>query len=413
MKIIITTLGSDGDIFPFIGIGLELQKRGHSIIFLTSDYYREMIPKYGFTFIPIDDYSDAEEMFTSVDPENMMDQFPKHLEYFITSPMKKVYEAIEKNYDKNTVLINWKLMAGAKIASEKFNIPLVSIYLSPSQIRSVIEPPRYTFSKILPLLPKFVIRQGYIKMDQWIDSLIKETINTFRTDVGLEQIETSMLDWLETPDRLLAVFPEWFGNLQKDWPAHSIHTTFPLFVESKAGKNQEALEQFITHEKKPVVVTPGSQLAKAHEFFKVMTNIVKKLQLRGIFRTKYREQLPEDLGDTILHIEYADFEKLLPQSALIIHHGGIGTVAQAIKSGIPQIIIPWGLDQYDNAIRIKKLGIGDYIDPKKIDEKKISKKITRLLESKQVAANCKKYAESFREVDPFKQTCDIIETMIH
>src|SRR6185436_13395214 len=77
---------------------------------------------------------------------------------------------------------------------------------------------------------------------------------------------------------------------------------------------------------------------------------------RGILLTRHREQVPDNLPREVIHIDYAPFSQLLPRCAALVHHGGIGTSAQALASGVPQLVTPFTHDQPDNAARLKRLG---------------------------------------------------------
>nr|MBA3625578.1 glycosyltransferase [Methylibium sp.] len=58
------------------------------------------------------------------------------------------------------------------------------------------------------------------------------------------------------------------------------------------------------------------------------------------------------------HVAYAPFDALLPRLATLVHHGGIGTCAEALAAGVPQIVVPFAHDQFDNAARLERLGLG-------------------------------------------------------
>ena len=87
------------------------------------------------------------------------------------------------------------------------------------------------------------------------------------------------------------------------------------------------------------------------------------LDLRVVIITPYRDQLPANLPASAMQVSYASFELLLPKLAALIHHGGIGTSAQCLAAGLPQLITPWAHDQFDNATRLRRLGVAKSISP--------------------------------------------------
>ena len=78
-----------------------------------------------------------------------------------------------------------------------------------------------------------------------------------------------------------------------------------------------------------------------------------------MFLTQYPEQLPARLPNGVRHFNYIPFSTVLPRAAAFVHHGGIGTTAQALAAGVPQLVVPLAHDQPDNAVRIRHLGVGD------------------------------------------------------
>ncbi len=412
MRIITVSIGSFGDLYPFIGISKRLIERGHEVVFLSCDYYEETIKKIGAKFVSIDTVESFNNALKVIDARDVQNSMPKQLDYMMINPMKKIVDAIEKeNQPDNTVVLSWSLMVGARIATEKLGIPFVTLNSHPFAFRSLKEV-RQASDKFLPnWFPKFLIRAGYKAVDTFVDSLVAERINNYRKELDLKPV-SKIMQWGDSPDKIIGIFPDWFGKKQKDFPPQTELTTFPLFTDSKKAEKHEALEKFLTAGKKPVVFTPGSQFSKALEFFTNAAEACKSIGERAILITKYPEQIPDNLGQDIMHIEYADFNELLPKTSLLVHHGGIGTLAQAFKAGIPQIIIPWAFDQFDNAYRIKKMQVGDHIPEKMINPAYIAKKLKNLLGSKSVQKNCKDYAEKIKNTDPLDGTCNIIEKMI-
>jgi rhamnosyltransferase subunit B len=73
---------------------------------------------------------------------------------------------------------------------------------------------------------------------------------------------------------------------------------------------------------------------------------------------------------------------LFPRAAVIIHHGGVGTTGQALRAGRPQLVVPHMLDQFDNARRIARLGVGASLTAKRFTPDRARAKLSRLLEHK-------------------------------
>ena len=81
----------------------------------------------------------------------------------------------------------------------------------------------------------------------------------------------------------------------------------------------------------PIAFTAGSAMVHAREFFAASIEACESLNRRGLVLTRFGDQLPRELPPSVKHVEYAPFGSLLPRCAALVHHGGIGTTAQALR----------------------------------------------------------------------------------
>lgn len=109
------------------------------------------------------------------------------------------------------------------------------------------------------------------------------------------------------------------------------------------------------------------------------------------------------------HAEYAPFGSLVPRAAALVHHGGVGTLAQALRAGCPQLVMPMAFDQPDNAVRLERLGVGRYLRPSRFTGMAVARELDALLGSEDVVRACRSVAGRFVGIDPVAQTCDLIE----
>src|SRR5207248_592859 len=119
----------------------------------------------------------------------------------------------------------------------------------------------------------------------------------------------------------------------------------------------------------------------------------QRLGLRGIFLTRFAEQLPA-LPSTVKHVSFAPFRELFPRCAAVVHHGGIGTVAKALAAGVPQVILPLAYDQKDNAIRVKRLDIGDWVRAGRANGSRVAEKLAGVM-TESVRERCAAIAQRF------------------
>jgi rhamnosyltransferase subunit B len=217
--------------------------------------------------------------------------------------------------------------------------------------------------------------------------------------------------WWNSTEGVLGMFPEWYAPPQPDWPPNVRLTQFPLWDEPDSHPMEPELETFLAAGGRPVVFTPGTANVQAADFFATAVEVCRQVPCRGLLLTRFDEQVPARLPPSVRHQTYAPFGQLLPRAAAIVHHGGIGTLAQALRAGIPQLIVPLSHDQPDNARRLSRFGVGDCLPPAQFKVPAATAILRRLLDSDEVASACAKLAGRFEGVDPFAESCHAIEQL--
>jgi UDP:flavonoid glycosyltransferase YjiC (YdhE family) len=223
-----------------------------------------------------------------------------------------------------------------------------------------------------------------------------------------------VLSWWNSPDAVLCLFPEWYARKASDWPEQAVLTRFPLYDEAGERPMSPELDRFLAAgagDDPPVVITPGSANRQGAEFIRESVTACVQLNKRAIIITPFPEQLPTELPSSIAHFKYVPFSRIFPASSAVIHHGGIGTVAQCFAGGAPQLIMPMAHDQPDNANRVKKLGVGDFLYPKQFRAGTIAEKLERLTTSSEVRMACAQVRQKMRNQMSPVELAELIETI--
>src|SRR5262249_12432573 len=186
--------------------------------------------------------------------------------------------------------------------------------------------------------------------------------------------------------------PEWFAKPQKDWPPNSVLTGFPVHRTEGRETLSAELQAFLGAGSAPVVFTAGSAMGSAREHFRKAAKVVGLTGVRAIFVTVFSDQVRDVVPANSIHIQYAPFDQLLPRAAAIVHHGGIGTSAQALAAGTKQLVIPLAHDQFDNAERLRAINVADVSSVKESAESQ-AKKLTRLLNDQEVSVSATHYKQ--------------------
>ena len=404
--ILFCTIGSTGDVNPFIGIGKELKKRGFRVVLITSQYFATQARSVGLDFFGLGSAEDYQSIIQDPDLWSPDKGFKVFAERVVFPIMEPAYEIIAGFDPSNTLLVAQGQFFAAHIAHEKLGFPFVTIHLQPAAFRSVHEFP------LLPVkLPPPLIRGLFSLIDALLlDKLFAPNINRFRQRLDLPVIKKIFGGWMHSPQKNLGLFPDWFAHPQPDWPPQTQLTSF-VYYDKQSGNEElpRELQTFLSAGSAPIIFTAGTAMKHADQFFLDCIEACQRLGRRGILLTQHPEQLPAELPENIQHFAYLPFSKVLPQALALVHHGGIGTTAQAIAAGIPQVIRPMAHDQPDTAARVEKLGIGVSLSTKKFNATSLAEKLKVLITSQAVLDLCKAYAERINPDQSLNETCTIIE----
>lgn len=404
--ILLCTIGSAGDVYPFISLGQGLRKRGYRVTLITSQFFQTQARDAGLEFLGLgnaEDYLSIIQNPDLWDPGKGFEVFAKSVLLPIIEPVYKIISGFDPS---KTVLAAQAQVFGAHIAHEKLGFPFITIHLQPAAFRSVHE---------FPLLPAWMpplVRQGLFNLlDAFVlDKLFAPEINRFRQSLSLPPVKKIFDTWTHSPQKNLGLFPDWFARPQPDWPPQTQLTSF-IYYDRHSGHERlpEGLENFLDAGDAPIIFTPGTAMKHATQFFADCIQACQILGRRGILLTQHPEQLPDELPQNIQHFAYLPFSTILPRAVALVHHGGIGTVAQAIAAGLPQVIRPMAHDQPDNAARVAGLGIGAALSPKKFNAASLAEKLNTVITSPQVLDQCKAYAQKINPAESLNNTCSIIE----
>jgi UDP:flavonoid glycosyltransferase YjiC (YdhE family) len=412
VNILLFALGSHGDVHPFVGIGIRLRERGHHVAVAANDYFRSLVEHAGLEFMSL---GTAEEYRTLATDPALWDTLrgPRAVFAGTARYLRPMYEmAVRFAQRPQAIIAASSLALGARLAQDKHGIPLASVHLSPAIFQSAIAPPHFLPFSMVPSWTPRVFRRGLWRLlNRIMDAMIAPPLNELRRELNLPPVHNIIRDYWHSPALTIGMFPPWFAPPPPDWPAHVRLTGFPLYDEPDVTPISDELEHFLRAGEPPVAFTPGSAMWRADEFFQASAQTCVRLNCRGILLTRHRDHLPARLPANVVHAEYAPFSRLLPRCAAFVHHGGIGSSAQGLAAGVPQVITPFAHDQPDNAARLNRLGVARIIPPRKYRSRRLSLELRELIHSQAVAHACKQAAARFAGADAIGETCELIERL--
>jgi UDP:flavonoid glycosyltransferase YjiC (YdhE family) len=413
MHFVLVTLGSHGDVHPFVGLGEALARRGWRVTIACNEYFAALVRRIGLECV---EHSRTAEYEAKISAPALWD--PKRGFHFIVHEMlipaiAPIYELVRRHHvPGQTVFIAPTTAIGARIAQEKLGAPLVSVHLAPLGLRSthaIAQPPGIPN---ITWLPRWAHRTLFRFLD-WaiLDPALAPAVNGFRAELGLSPVSRVFDQWWHSPQLVLGMFPEWFAPPQPDWPEQTRLVGFPLYDERGLEPLDPKLEAFLADGEPPVVFTPGSAMKQGQTFFREALEACCLLRRRGLFLTRFPEQLPATLPADVLHVHYAPFSQVLPRAVAVVHHGGIGTTAQGLAAGIPHLVMPLAHDQPDHALRLRKLGVGASLPPSVFRAARVAEVLGQLLGSVEVRRRCHDLARRFHGQDALDMACRLIESL--
>ena len=413
-RMILIAIGSSGDVHPILGIAEELAHRSHEVIVLTNPCFESLVKRLGFDFRPLGTSAEFDAVADDPDVWHPVRGFRLLARWAMLHTMRPIYKLLQELYLPGKTVVAAPLTAfGARIAQEKLGIPLATLHLQPVVFRSMDDtprlPPMLTGSHIPHWLKRF---QFYLADRLLADPVVARETNAFRRALGLRPVHRLLDRWCHSPERVIGLFPDWYAPPQADWPPNTRLTGFPLWDESVVVPHDAELQTFLQAGTPPLVFTPGSAMRHGKEFFEVAATTTRQLNQRAIFLSRHTAHIPANLPAGIVHFPYVPFSQLLPQAAALVHHGGIGSTAQALAAGIPQLIMAMAYDQPDNAQRVARLGVGGGLFRHQFRAPRVAKMLGRWLGCVEMSARCQRVAEHFPAARPIQTTANLIEQML-
>ncbi|HEY1684410.1 MAG TPA: glycosyltransferase [Tepidisphaeraceae bacterium] len=412
MQILLITLGSHGDVHPFIGLALALQKRGHKVSLMTSGYFAPLIRSVGLDFLELGSKEEFDRISDNPDlwhPRKGLAVMSESIGRYLPRMYERISAYIEQH--PQAIMIGSTLAWAARLVQEKRGTPLITVHLSPSTLRSVYDMTKIPHVPLGARSPLWMKRTFFALADLLVlDRHFGKGLNAFRKTIGLPPARKIVAEWWHSPLKVIGLWPDFFAPPQIDWPPNTVLAGFPLWDETDVTPLSREIEEFLSAGPPPIAFTPGSAMKHGNDFFRHAARACELTTMRGILLTRHRDQIPSHLPSSVAHFDYAPFSQLLPRCAMLVHHGGIGTTAQALAAGVRQIVVPFSFDQFDNAERSTRLQCALSLPQKKFTPSELAQTIRRA-QAQLDTGNLVDIADRIRANRGIEKACDQIEQL--
>jgi rhamnosyltransferase subunit B len=391
-------------------MGRALRARGHDVTVATNDYFSEQVAENGLGFVSLGTRPEAEALMGDPRLWHPRKGFESIVELALVPNLSRLYRIIEERRGPGQVVAASSLCLGARIAQEKLGVPMASVHLQPSVFRSRVDNGRLGPFDMGPGMPRIVKSALFWLIDTlYAERLVGPEVNTFRGALGLKPVRGVFSTYFHSPRLVLGLFPDWFAPIQSDWPANTHLTGFVLHDAWGRPEAHAEADAFLDAGPAPLLATPGSAAMDRTRFFLNTVKACESAGVRAMLVTNHPAQLPGTLPEGIRAFPYLPFSRILPRCAAIAYHGGIGTLAQAIKASVPQLVVPNAHDQPDNGQRIERLGLGLTLSPRGYTQRNASRAIGELCRSEQIRGRCATFAPRIDSRASLERACTLIE----
>jgi vancomycin aglycone glucosyltransferase len=351
MRILLSTIGSRGDVQPIVALGMELQALGHRARLCVAPNFKEWIESYGLECIPIG--PDLKKMTGGTVPGKPVlpsaDQLQQLAEQMVRNQFQVVGAAAR---DCDLIVAAGALQIATRSIADLLKISYVFAAYCPAVLPSAKVPP-----------PNMVGHYSFTLTEAENLQLWKENESSFtrfgpvlneeRAKNGLGPV-TGVQRQMFTDRPWLAADPV----LAPSFPLAGMQVVQTgAWVLSDPAELTNELEAFLASGAPPVYLGVGSMRA-SEGTSQALLQAARALGLRAILSQGWANLTPSDLREDCLSIGDVNHEKLFPRVAAVVHHGGAGTTTTAARAGRAQVIIPHNYDQFYWAHRVQELGIG-------------------------------------------------------
>lgn len=421
MRIVFSTYGTFGDVNPLVALSLELKRRGHRPVLAVPEMFRPKVEPLGIDFARVRPDQDPNDTRLIAMIYDIKHGTETGLREFLFPALRESYEDLKAAAEAEggaDLLVTGELAYAGPLVAEKLGVPWASYVLAPFSFFSGYDPPVLppypTLARAqdrIPVLGHVVARFARLVTRRW-----PEPVYALRRDLGLPRGKDPIFDAKHSERLALALYSDVLGKPQPDWPRSVKITGFPFYDGfGDEGQLPAELAAFIERGPAPLVFTLGSAaVMHAGDFYEQSAAAAGMLGERAVLLVGADDRnLPKrSLPDSICVARYAPFSKIFPRASVVVHQGGIGTTAQALRAGRPMLVMPYSHDQPDNARRVRRLGVAEVLGRKKYTAKAAASLISRLLSKSAYATRASAVADKLAGENGAAAACDALEAAL-
>lgn len=367
MKIILPTIGSRGDIQPYIALALGLRDAGHEVWFATHPVWRGLVEEHGIRFAPMGPDVDIGEETAKIRRRS-----PNWILGFLRV-MNFAFSMIEQSHEdllalcRGMDLVVISHTSAGSMEADQLELPNVSVTLQPQAIPA--NDPRE------PVLRKALRRLVGAAMGL----VLTRPFDRMRKKLGLAPLGPT---GITSPVlNLIPLSPHVYPP-NPLWETRHVVTGYWFVPSPKDWQPPADLVEFLKAGDPPIVVSLGAMALSGEDAMEAAAITLKAVQAAGARAVIQGWDEPMKqlaVPETVFHAGSLPHSWLLPQASGLVHHGGFGTTAAGFHAGIPALVIPHIIDQFIWGQKVVELGVGPKpIARNKLNEARMTQAVVRM-----------------------------------
>jgi UDP:flavonoid glycosyltransferase YjiC (YdhE family) len=421
-----------GDLNPFIALALELKARGYEPLIASQQEFRDKIEAEQIAFHPLRPGVEDVKGELGIDEQTIFRKatngssgLPFVVRRIAMPFLRRAYEDMMSATQGASLVVTHPSAFAARLAAENRGLLWMSAVLAPFGLMSSCDPPVFSTAPGLALLREVTGARS----DAALLSMVKKVLDPWtapfqalRRELGLPPVVNPLFEGQFSPYATLALYSKWMGDLQPDHPVNCDITGF-IFYDRPPGAPSElppGLKQFLADGPPPLVFTLGTALVMdPGDFYQRSLHIAQQLGRRAVFlgldkdSPEQADRLRRSLPRSVFAAGYVPHSLVFPHAEAIVHHGGVGTTAQALRAGKPQLITPFAGDQPDNAMRMCRLGVARQLAPNAYTPRRAAADLAALTSDPALARRATHIGKSVATEKGAAVAADLIEAQFH
>lgn len=359
MRFVFSSEGTWGDVLSPLFVARALQARGHKVLVLSNERYAAFAASIGVPYRTTSTTADYDAFVGHPDAWRPLRSLGL-LGTAIGMLFERTLPVAMEKVPAADLVVGWPLSFATKTAAEASGKPYATLLPAPLHARTLERLPVFGSGIDLNRLPEAIRAQTFTFADPMLDRVFPRSINEARGTLGLPPIRAYM-GWQAQSELAVGLWPEWYARVEADQPNLRL-AGFPI-VGFTHDRDPE-LEAWLAEGPAPIVATLGSGYPGSAPLFEALRALAEEDGERVVLLRPGSAGMTRPSG-RVFETSGTDLASLLPRASAFVHHGGAGTIAQAVRAGVPQLVMPLAHDQPDNAARVAEHGLGRVLKDKR------------------------------------------------